>query len=425
MGGSGGGAAAPAGRLELHDVVKRYFQEPHTDVAGREIDVQEKIISKAEVVGKGQFSNIRLVEVQGMKKYIESKYGNQEDGSPKVSVEVPDYDYVAECHGYFVLKKIKKSEVCRLKREEHIKMESKLHAKLHHPFIARLFHRYQDDGGHLCMLLEFAQGGTLENCVHQNGYRLYNDLARFFAAQLVMVLGDLHSNMIVYRDLNPNNVLLDRKCYIKLVDFGYAKKFTSDRWDSDERTWTLVGTPEYLAPEIIKSKGHNKDVDWWALGVLIHYMLAGYPPWYNDDPHKVYQDVLAKKFEGPAESGGVPAPKHFVPDAKDICKKLLTHSIDRNGAHARIGSQKNGAEDIKKHLWYRGLNWAALYNREMSPPSPPMSEKDEAKEVWMPSLSSASDVGNHAMYPDSEDEAGPILSPEKDAVFANWESLTI
>jgi len=275
---------------------------------------------------------------------------------------------------FFALKILKKNEVIRLKQVEHIMSEKRILAQVEHPFIINLFATYKDVKN-LYMLMEYVPGGEIFSHLRRAG-RFPNETTRFFAASIVLAIQYLHSKDIVYRDLKPENLLLDQRGYLKITDFGFAKKVT-------DRTWTLCGTPEYLAPEIIQSKGHGKGVDWWALGVLIYEMLAGYPPFYDENPFGIYQKILAGKIE---------FPRHFDVHAKDLVKKLL--SADRT---KRIGNLKGGAEDIKKHKWFKGFDFAALLSYNFQSPI-------------VPELRNEGDTHNFDKYPESvEDNSQPIV----------------
>jgi serine/threonine protein kinase len=248
---------------------------------------------------------------------------------------------------YYAMKILRKSEIIRLKQVEHIRSEKAVLLEVQHPFIVQL-HRTFQDRTCLYMVMDYACGGEVFSHLRKAG-RFTNDVARVYAAEIVLALEALHARDIVYRDLKPENLLLDERGHIKITDFGFAKKVV-------DRTWTLCGTPEYLAPEIIQSKGHGKAVDWWAVGILIYEMLVGYPPFFDESPFRIYEKIL---------EGRVDFPRFVDPEAKDLIKKLLT--ADRT---KRLGALRDGAVDVKRHPWFAGIDWDALVRGEYPPPIP-------------------------------------------------------
>ncbi|XP_067644351.1 cAMP-dependent protein kinase catalytic subunit 3 isoform X2 [Eurosta solidaginis] len=254
---------------------------------------------------------------------------------------------------YCAMKLLAMADVIRLKQTEHVKNERNILREIRHPFVINLEWSTKDDCC-LYMIFEYVCGGELFTYLRNAG-RFSSQTSNFYAAEIVSALEYLHSLQIVYRDLKPENLLINRDGHLKITDFGFAKKLR-------DRTWTLCGTPEYLAPEIIQSKGHNKAVDWWALGVLIYEMLVGYPPFYDENPFGIYEKILSGKIEWP---------RHMDPIAKDLVKKLLT-----NDRTKRLGNMKNGADDVKRHRWFKHLNWNDVYNKKLKPPIIPDVQSD-------------------------------------------------
>lgn len=282
------------------------------------------------------------------------------------------------------LKILRKSKIIQTKQVEHVKSEKNILQAISHPFIVNLIGAFQDEK-RLYMLMEFVNGGELFSYL-RNERRLCNDHARFYAAEIVLAFEYLHDLRIIYRDLKPENLLLDNQGHIKMTDFGFSKVV-------EDRTWTLCGTPDYLAPEIIQSKGHNKSVDWWALGVLIYEMLVGKPPFYDDDPMKIYRNVM---------DGVVDYPDYLDSRAKDLIKKLLTHDRSK-----RYGCLKHGAEDIKRHKFFRNISWLDCYEKRLPAP-------------YIPNVSGPDDVGMFDDYPEDDEEEDPGISRKAQEYFADF-----
>nr|CAB3265169.1 cAMP-dependent protein kinase catalytic subunit PRKX-like [Phallusia mammillata] len=285
---------------------------------------------------------------------------------------------------YFALKVMKISDIIRLKQVQHVKNEKVILSQIQHPFIVQLYWSHHDDT-FLYMLLEFACGGELFSYLRNAG-RFNNATSLFYASEIVSALEYLHNLHIVYRDLKPENILLDRDGHTKLTDFGFAKKV-------EDRTWTLCGTPEYLAPEIIQSKGHGRSVDWWALGILTYEMLAGFPPFWDESPFGIYQKIL---------SGKVDFPKNLDASAKDLIKKLLAHDRTR-----RLGNMKNGTEDVKRHKWFKNIDWEAVSEKKMIPPI-------------IPKVKHSGDTRNFEDYPEENWQTTKPVASKEMAIFADF-----
>ncbi|KAJ8910800.1 hypothetical protein NQ315_014508 [Exocentrus adspersus] len=249
----------------------------------------------------------------------------------------------------FALKQMKKAQIVETRQQQHIMSEKEIMGEANCDFIVKLYKTFKD-AKYLYMLMESCLGGELWTVLRDKGH--FDDATtRFYTACVVEAFDYLHSRNIIYRDLKPENLLLDNQGYVKLVDFGFAKKLQSGR-----KTWTFCGTPEYVAPEVILNKGHDISADYWSLGVLMFELLTGTPPFTGSDPMKTY-NIILKGIDA------IDFPRTITRNATALIKKLC-----RDNPAERLGYQKGGISEIQKHKWFDGFNWEGLVNRTLTPP---------------------------------------------------------
>lgn len=237
----------------------------------------------------------------------------------------------------YALKQMKKAQIVETRQQQHIMSEKEIMGEANCDFIVKLFKTFKDEK-YLYMLMESCLGGELWTVLRDKGH--FDDgTTRFYTACVVQAFDYLHSRNIIYRDLKPENLLLDNQGYVKLVDFGFAKKLQTGR-----KTWTFCGTPEYVAPEVILNKGHDISADYWSLGVLMFELLTGTPPFTGSDPMKTY-NIILKGIDA------IEFPRNITRNAMALIKKLC-----RDNPAERLGYQKGGISEIQKHKYGFNIN---------------------------------------------------------------------
>ncbi|GAA51110.1 cGMP-dependent protein kinase, isozyme 1 [Clonorchis sinensis] len=279
----------------------------------------------------------------------------------------------------FALKRMKKHHIVQTRQQEHICSERQIMLQLRCNFICRLYCTYKDSK-YVYMLMESCLGGELWTVLRNRG-RFNDVVARFVVACVLEAFTYLHTQGIIYRDLKPENLLLDENGYVKLCDFGFAKRIGLGK-----KTWTFCGTPEYVAPEIILNKGHDYSADYWSLGILIFELLTGSPPFTGSDPMKIYNVVLR----------GIDAiqfPSQYINrSATTLIKRLCAHNPAQ-----RLGYGLGGIIDIKQNKYFQGFDWIGLLRRTLTPPI-------------RPQVTGPTDVSNFDKYPDKIEHPPDELS---------------
>lgn len=252
---------------------------------------------------------------------------------------------------YFAMKSLKKDVLLDEDQVESTLLEKKILQSLNYPFLVGMLWCFQTEE-RIYFVMPFVQGGELFQHLRNAKY-FPEEKVKFYAAIIGLSLEYLHTHGIVYRDIKPENILMESDGYLKLIDFGMAKIL-----EGDEKANSFCGTPEYLAPEIITGEGHNMNADWWSYGTLIYEMLFGIPPFFCENVEKMYELIT---------HANVRFPKKITvsEEVKDLLLKLLVKDQDQ-----RLGS-KGGFDTIKSHPWFKGFDFNALEQKKLEAPFKP------------------------------------------------------
>ena len=254
----------------------------------------------------------------------------------------------------FAMKSLKKNVLLDEDQVECTLLEKNILQSLDYPFLVGMVFCFQTEE-RVYFVLPFIQGGELFQ--HLRKYKYFPEKnVKFYAAIIGLSLEYLHKKGIVYRDIKPENILLEKDGYLKLIDFGMAKILKED-----EKTNSFCGTPEYLAPEIITGEGHNRMADWWSYGTLVYEMLFGIPPFFNENVEMMYELITNKELRFPKKF-------NVSDEAKDLLRKLLVKKqTERFGING-------GFEEIKKHPFFKGIDFKALEEKKIEAPFKPSLE---------------------------------------------------
>ncbi|XP_009775057.1 uncharacterized protein LOC107818846 [Nicotiana tabacum] len=287
----------------------------------------------------------------------------------------------------YAMKKLKKSEMLSRGQVEHVRAERNLLAEVASHFIVKLYYSFQD-ADYLYLVMEYLSGGDLMTLLMREE-TLTETVARFYIAQSVLAIESIHKHNYIHRDIKPDNLLLDKNGHMRLSDFGLCKpldcsnlspinenevmddentrgsanKGTGSCWNSSleqlqhwqinrrKLAFSTVGTPDYIAPEVLLKKGYGVECDWWSLGAIMYEMLVGYPPFYSEDPITTCRKIVhwRNHLKFPEET-------RLSPEAKDLICRLLSDAENRLGCR--------GAEQIKAHPWFKDIKWDKLYDME-------------------------------------------------------------
>jgi protein-serine/threonine kinase len=273
-----------------------------------------------QMLGKGSFGEVYLVEKKDTKKL-------------------------------FAMKILMKNKILGQNLIRYAVTERNVASCVKHPFIVPLRYSFQTSNK-LYLILDYCPGGSLSQHLKKEK-RFNEDRARLYLSEILLALEELHKRDIIYRDLKPDNVVLDAQGHALLTDFGLSKEGVQEK----DSARSFCGSVAYLAPEMLQRTGHGKAVDWYLLGTLLYEMIIGIPPFYSQNRNELFFNIKKGKLRVPAS-------------LSSECKNLLKELLQKDPSK-RLGSE-NDAADVKKHEFFEGVDWMFVYNKGLSPPVPPL-----------------------------------------------------
>jgi len=275
------------------------------------------------------------------------------------------------------IKCLQKVQIVQMKQVQNVMSEKEAMEAFSHPFVLKLLGKAHDDN-QLYLILELCQGGELWSLLYQSRALLRTAIggfeeptARLYAAEVISGLGYIHQQGYMYRDLKPENLMIDKYGYLKIVDFGFCKKVPP----TGKKSQTLCGTPEYLSPELVLQRGHNHCVDYWAFGCLVYELLTNDTPFADPSQNRIFKKIVnSEKLMPHLFTSGFPS------KAKKLIEKLLQPKPS-----LRLGMQSKGCNDIFNHPWFEGMSWLKLKNRRYNA-------------IYTPAITSDLDDSNFDMY---------------------------
>eukprot|EP00316_Scyphosphaera_apsteinii_P012430 CAMPEP_0119310234 /NCGR_PEP_ID=MMETSP1333-20130426/18312_1 /TAXON_ID=418940 /ORGANISM="Scyphosphaera apsteinii, Strain RCC1455" /LENGTH=433 /DNA_ID=CAMNT_0007314385 /DNA_START=115 /DNA_END=1413 /DNA_ORIENTATION=+ len=301
----------------------------------------------------------------------------------------------------FALKQMRKAHVAGGSFGERVLDEKEAHESMTHPFIIKLFCTFQDESN-LYFLLELATGGDLYEALQANEGRFTEDWARFYLGAVCLGLRHMHYLGFVYRDLKPENILLDSNGFAKMADLGFAKKMKTNGSpatsvngfprDDDEvsqvaradsqgrlpkisqrgRSYTMLGTEIYYPPEVVMGRGRTQAADWWSVGVLLHEMIVGRPPFGEKESMDLEEELEAYAHGEKDANERLKTELLLEAGVSESAADLVANFLKEQESE-RLGCNELGFRNIQQHAWFNPLDWVKLLRREIQPPYVPKS----------------------------------------------------